>query len=78
MTFVICETFIFQDKFCKRLNFFFSKFESRITQLSYALSSVKKYIQLAFLSEKEDFAKSDTLFCKIWERKKPPLKKKKA
>ena len=45
-------TFIFQDKFCERSKktFCFNNLKSRISQLSYALSSVKKYLKLAFLS----------------------------
>ena len=48
--------------------FFFQKIESSISQLSYALSSVKKYWKLAFLRQKQICA-DWVHYAQIWEKK---------
>ena len=51
MIFFIFGSLIFQERFCKRLEkmFFSQNLKSSISQLSYALSNVKKYLKLALL-----------------------------
>ena len=53
IAFFICEKLIFQDFIFQALeqkNCFFQNLTSSIFQLSYAFSSVKKYLKLALLS----------------------------
>ena len=47
---------------------FFKNFENSISQLSYALSSTKKYLKLAFLSQKEVHVIMAQI-CKFWGKK---------
>jgi hypothetical protein len=51
----ICGVLIFQEKVCKRFKkpFFFRNLTSSIFEFSYAFSTVKKYLKLAFLIQKE-------------------------